>query len=40
MIFISPRKVRNLIDTFTINKFQLPNNLESKNYVSTQFIIL
>ena len=39
-VFISPQKVRNLIDTFTINKCQLTNNLESENYVSTQLIIL
>ena len=38
--FTSPRKVRNLIGKFTINKCQLFNNLESENYVSIQFIIL
>ena len=40
MIFINPRRVRNLIDTYTSNKYELPVNLDSENYVSTQFIIL
>ena len=40
IFFTSPRKIRNLIGTFTINKRQLPNNLESENYISTQLIIL
>ena len=31
-LFISPWKVRNLIDTFNINKCQLPNNLVSENF--------
>ena len=40
MFFINPRKVRNLIESCTINKCKLHVNLESENYVSIQFIIL
>ena len=36
--FINPRKVRNLIEIYAINKCKLPVNLESENYVSIQFI--
>ena len=39
-LFISPWKVRNCIDTFTINKCQLPNNLASENYINILLIIL
>ena len=38
-IFKNPREVRNLIDTFNNNKCQLPNNLNSENYISTKLII-
>ena len=36
---INSRRVRNLIDTYTSNKYKLRVNLEPENYVSIQFII-
>ena len=39
-VFINPQRVSNLIDTYIINKCELPVNLEPEYYVSIQFIIL
>ena len=35
--FIHPQRVRNLIDTYNINKCILPENLETECYVSIQY---
>ena len=35
--YINPDRVRNLIDTFNVNKCELPVNLQPECYVSIQF---
>ena len=36
--YINPDRVRNLIDTYNVNKCELSVNLEPECYVSTQFL--